>query len=249
VWAFNQADMVISVSQYSLNQLLKMGVRPKRQLVVENGADHDQYYPDPDGGTNFLKGLNLADVNILLTVGHLSERKGQDIIIQALPEIIKNISNVHYLMIGLPTMQDQLEKLAYELGVGAHVHCMGRLDIQMLNAAYNACDIFVLTSRHGGNGEFEGYGIVVVESALCAKPAVVAGNSGLAEAIVDGQTGFVIPENDSRAAAQAIQKLLLDPVLKRRMGEAARERALREQTWSICMSRYDQALRQLKMTV
>jgi phosphatidyl-myo-inositol dimannoside synthase len=249
VWAFNQADMVISVSQYSLNQLLKMGVRPKRQLVIENGADHDQYYPDPDGGLNFLKSLNLADVNILLTVGHLSERKGQDIIIRALPEIIKNITNVHYLMIGLPTIQDQLEKLAHELGVGAHVHFMGRLNIQMLNAAYNACDIFVLTSRHGSNGEFEGYGIVVVESALCAKPSVVAGNSGLAEAIVDGQTGFVIPENDSYAAAQVIQKLLMDPVLKRQMGEEARERALREQTWSICMIRYDQALRQLKMIV
>ncbi len=248
VWAFNQADMIISVSQYSQEQLLKMGVRPKRQMVIENGADHHQYYPDPDGGTKFLKKLNLEASNILLTVGHVSERKGQDLVISALPEIIKNIPNVHYLMVGLPTIQGQLEKLARELGVSAHVHFMGRLDIQMLNAAYNACDIFVLTSRHGNNGEFEGYGIVVVESALCAKPAVVAGNSGLAEAVVNGQTGFVIPENDPHAAAQAIRKLLMDPAQKKQMGEHARQRALKEQTWSICMSRYDQALRQLETT-
>lgn len=246
-WAFNQADMIIAVSQYSLDQLLKMGVRPKRQLVIENGADHHQYYPDPESGVNFLENLNLADANILLTVGHLSERKGQDIVIHALPEIIKNIPNLHYLMIGLPTIQDQLEKLACELGVSAHVHFMGRLDIKMLNAAYNACDIFVLTSRHGSNGEFEGYGIVVVESALCAKPSVVAGNSGLAEAIVDGQTGLVIPENDSHAAAQALQRLLMDPALKKQMGDNARQRAFKEQTWSVCISRYDQAFRQLEI--
>jgi phosphatidylinositol alpha-1,6-mannosyltransferase len=248
VWAFHQADLIISVSQYSLEQLLNMGVKPRRQLVIENGADQDQYLPDPEGGRDFLRGLNLTDAKILLTVGHVSERKGQDIVIRALPEIIKSIPNVHYLMVGLPTMQDRLAKLACELDVSAHVHFMGRLDIKMLNAAYNACDVFVLTSRHGDNGEFEGYGIVAVESALCAKPAVVAGNSGLAEAIVDGQTGFVIPENDSHAAAQAILKLLMDPALKKQMGERARRRALREQTWAICMSRYDEALRQLEMT-
>jgi phosphatidylinositol alpha-1,6-mannosyltransferase len=248
VWAFHQADLIISVSQYSLEQLLNMGVKPRRQLVIENGADQDQYYPDPKGGRNFLKDLNLTDADVLLTVGHLSERKGQDIVIRALPEIIKSIPNVHYLMVGLPTIQDRLAELACELEVSEHVHFMGRLDIKMLNAAYNACDVFVLTSRHGDNGEFEGYGIVAVESALCAKPAVVAGNSGLAEAIVDGQTGFVVPENDSHAAAQAIRKLLMDPALKKQMGENARQRALREQTWSICMSRYDQALRQLEIT-
>jgi glycosyltransferase involved in cell wall biosynthesis len=85
----------------------------------------------------------------------------------------------------------------------------------------------------------------VAEAALCGKPSVVAGNSGLAEAVQDQCTGFVVPENDPASTANAIRKLLEDREIRQRMGEEARQRALAEQTWNVCMDRYHQAINQL----
>ena len=100
----------------------------------------------------------------------------------------------------------------------------------------------MLTSRHSSNGEFEGYGIVVAEAALCGRPSIVAGNSGLAEAVTDGQTGLVVPENDPDATAQPLVRLLQDACLRHLMGEHAQRRALAEQTSTGCMEQYRQAL-------
>ena len=70
------------------------------------------------------------------------------------------------------------------------MHFLGRLESESLVKYVNACDLFMMTSRHTSTGDFEGYGIAVVEAAFCGKPAVVSRNSGLAEAIVDGGPGL-----------------------------------------------------------
>jgi phosphatidyl-myo-inositol dimannoside synthase len=238
-WSFGQPDLVIAVSNYSGQQLLEMGAAPHQMKVVLNGADEKRYFPNSDVGEQFKQQLGLNGAFILLTVGHVSERKGQDIVIQAMPEILERYPNVHYLIAGLPTLQPELERLAEKLAVRTQVHFLGKVEDTALNAVYNASDIFALTSRHSQAGQFEGYGIVVVEAALCAKPAVVAGNSGLAEAVQDGITGLVVPENDPHATAQAILQLLGNSELRMRAGERARQRAISEQTWDICMQQYD----------
>jgi phosphatidylinositol alpha-1,6-mannosyltransferase len=153
--------------------------------------------------------------------------------------------DVHYLMAGLPTKEPEFGALARELGVAERVHFLGRVDTARLVRLLNVCDLFVMTSRHDAQGDFEGYGIAVVEAALCGRPAVVTGNSGLAEAIEDGTTGLCVPENDVDATAAAIQDLLRDPVRRRAMGAAARARALSEQTWDRRVGEYDDVLRAL----
>jgi phosphatidyl-myo-inositol dimannoside synthase len=244
-WAFGQSDLTITVSQYSRRRMIDMGVRPHRNLTITNGADEERFYPDYYAGLELRAKLGLSDALILLTVGHVSERKGQDIVIRALPRILQSMPNVHYLIVGLPTRQAPLEKLAIELGVSEYVHFLGRVDADALCAVYNACDVFVLTSRHSSDGEFEGYGIVAAEAALCAKPSIVADNSGLPEAVQNGRTGLIVPENDPLATARAIQNLLQTPSLRKQMGERARQCALRKRTWSTCMRKYDKVLSQL----
>ena len=137
-WSFQQPDLTIAVSRYSLDRLLRLGTRPRRSAVITNGADERQFYPDPEAGRKLRESLGLEDALLLLTVGHVTERKGQDIVIRALPEILRSVPNVHYLIAGLPTRRSSLEKLACELGVGRHVHFLGRVDSARLQAAYNA---------------------------------------------------------------------------------------------------------------
>ena len=245
-WALRRASAVICVSEYTRTQMLKMGAQPRKSCTIPNGADDTQFKLLPaEDVKRFSLRLGLEDAKILLTVGHVSERKGQDIVIRVLPFILKQIPNVHYCLAGLPTEKDKLQKLAAELGVTEHVHFIGRLDSETLVCALNACDVFVMTSRHASNGSFEGYGIAVVEAALCGKPAVVSNNSGLAEAIAEGETGFGVPENNEIATANAILKLLQDDGLRLRMGEAARARALAEQTWESRAKEYNKLLRSL----
>jgi phosphatidylinositol alpha-1,6-mannosyltransferase len=176
-------------------------------------------------------------------VGNVTERKGQEIVIRALPEILAQVPNTHYLIAGLPTRKKELLIIAEELGVADHVHFLGRVENRRLVSLLNCADVFVMTSRSTKDGDFEGFGIAAVEAALCGKPAVVSGDSGLAEAVIDGVTGIVVPQNDEEATADAIVSLLTDGERREEMGGAARKRALAGQTWEQTAKHYDTALR------
>ncbi len=176
-------------------------------------------------------------------MGNVTERKGHDIVVRALPEILRRQPNTHYLVAGLPTRGRELEELAESLGVKDHVRLLGRVEADRLVRLLNAADVFVMTSRRTADGDVEGYGIAAVEAALCGLPSVVSGGSGLAEAVRDGETGLVVPAEDAPATAGAILSLLENEAERRAMGERARRRASAEQTWERCAARYDEALR------
>ena len=244
--AFCLAHSVICVSEYTRSRMFELGVHPKNERVIPNGADEDLFHPVSKGQIAlFRQQLDLGEKPLLLTVGNVTERKGQDVVIRALPELLKYIPEVHYLLAGLPTLKKELTNLAKRVGVEDRVHFLGRLDSQTLVTAYNACDVYVMTSRHSRSGDFEGYGIAAVEAALCGRPAVVSGGSGLEEAIEPDKTGLVVPEDDPSATAAAIARLLQDESLRRKFGLRARERALQEQTWASRVAFYDQALHEI----
>ena len=187
--------------------------------MIPNAADgaHFKVLPLPDREAFRRKAL-LNGGGLLLTVGHVSERKGQEVVIRALPHIVRKAPNVHYLMVGLPSLQQPLSRLAEELGVGDRVHFLGRVEPDELVCWLNCCDVFLMTSRMTDGGDCEGFGIAVVEAALCGKPAVVSSESGLVETIQNGITGIAVPEGEERATAEAVISLLLDPARRRDHG-------------------------------
>jgi phosphatidylinositol alpha-1,6-mannosyltransferase len=223
--------------------MLASGFKPRCNLVIPNGADEDTFGPiNGKRVADFRSRLKLEGKILILSVGQVSERKGHDIVIRALPTVLKVIADAHYLVVGLPTLQKGLTKLAQTLGVAERVHFLGLVDLSRLVEAYNACDVYVMTSRHCRDGDFEGYGIAAVEAALCGKPAVVSDNSGLVEAVFPGRTGIVVPENDPEATALALLSLLNDPLLRNRLGQRAREHALKNQTWAMRVVEYERVL-------
>src|SRR5690606_38350334 len=248
-WAFRRADAVICVSEFTRRRMRQAGIQPRVEVVIPNGADPGLFKVLPGECVAHVKEqLGLQGAHLLVTVGNVTQRKGQDIVIRALPEILKQAPNTHYLIVGLPTLQQAYEALARELGVAEHVRFLGRVDAKTLVEVLNAADVFVMTSRHTETGDFEGYGIAVVEAALCGKPAVVSDNSGLVEAVGVGRTGLAVPQDDPAATARAVLVLLTDPGKRARMGEAARARALSEQTWEMRAAEYDRVLRGIVAT-
>lgn len=230
--AFERASCVICVSQFTWNFMCSAGIRPRQSLIIPNGADDNRFKVLPDTAVEaFRLQHKWQGCRLLLTVGQVNERKGQHVVIRAMPAVLKQFPNTHYVMAGLPTDQEPLSVLARQLGVADHVHFLGRVDSESLVKLLNACDLFIMTSYHTPGGDFEGYGIAVVEAALCGKPAVVSDNSGLAEAIIDGETGLLVPQNDPKRTADAVITLLSDEDRLACMGVAAQQRAINEQTW------------------
>jgi len=242
-WAFGRADAVICVSGYTAGRLVAAGIRPRRLEVIPNGADHERFRPAAEDGRRFRRAHGLGDAPVVLTVGNVSERKGQDVVVRALARGAGALAGAHYVIAGLPTRAAEIEALARDLDVADRVHLLGRLPAGDLPAAYNAADVFAMTSRQVAAGDVEGYGIAVVEAALSGCPAVVTSDSGLAEAVIDGHTGLVVAQDDAAATAEAMQALLDDPVRREAYGHEARRRALDELTWRSLAGRYDTVLR------
>lgn len=245
-WAFGRAGAVVCVSAYTAGRLVAAGIRPRDLTVIPNGADDDRFHPDPDAGHRFREAYDLGPQPLVLTVGNVSERKGQDVVVRALAEGGGALDEAHYVVAGLPTRAAEIAALATELGVADRVHLLGRLPAADLAGAYNAADVFAMTSRQVAAGDVEGYGIAVVEAALCGRPAVVTSDSGLAEAVLDGTTGEVVPQDDATATAVALRRLLDDADLRRRQGDRARDRALGELTWGRLAERYDEVLARVR---
>jgi phosphatidylinositol alpha-1,6-mannosyltransferase len=238
-WAYEQCQAVICVSEFTRNFMRKMGIRAQREHVILNGADENRFVClSPDQVSVIRRRLNINAEHILLTVGAVTERKGQEVMIRALPHVLRSHPRTHYLLAGWPHMKPQLEQLAGELEVSRYVHFLGCVPSEQIPGLMNAADIFVMTSKTTASGDCEGFGIAIVEAALCGKPSVVSADSGPAEAIIHGVTGFAVPENDPRATADAVCQLLGNPFAREQMGKAAYERAIQQQTWRKCLLEY-----------
>jgi phosphatidylinositol alpha-1,6-mannosyltransferase len=241
--SFSRATAVACVSRYTQERMRATGVRPNDSAVIQNGADANVFTVLPESEvTRVRESLGVAGARVLLTVGSVTERKGQDTVIRSLPHILNRVTDVHYLVAGMPVRAGELTQLAHHLNVSDHVHFLGQVNSRRLVQLLNCCDVFVMTSKHTADGDFEGYGIAVIEAALCGKPAVVSDNSGLAETISDGITGLGVPEGDEVATARAILTLLEDEDGRRKMGETARQNALAECTWEHKAREYDTLL-------
>lgn len=228
----NQADAVIAVSDYTRSSITSLGITKPRVKVIHNGADAQYFHTLPlEMIKAFRQDHGANEKFVLLTVGNVSPRKGQEWVIRALPAIVRYHPDVVYWIAGLPSEQKKLERLAVGLGVSKHIHFWGRVDQATLLNLYNACDLFVMTSQQLKNGDFEGYGIAVIEAALCGKTSVVTDNSGLAEAVQERETGLLVPQGEVLPIADAVLSLIDSPEMLGNLSDRAKNRAILTQTW------------------
>ncbi len=243
--AYGYSDVLISISKYTKEIVHKQNIKPKKIEVIYNSADENLFKPlDNEIIVDFKRKKGLAGKKIVLTVGNLSERKGQKLVIQAMPEILKNNPDVVYVAIGFPSIIIQLNELSNKLGVENHVLFPGIVESSELLLWLNACDVFTLPSIQN-SGDYEGYGIAVVEAALCGKPAVVSDSAGLKEAVINDFTGIIVKENSSEQIAEALIKLLNDNNLLKQMSLNAYNYSIKNNTWSVKGKEYDKVLSEL----
>jgi phosphatidylinositol alpha-1,6-mannosyltransferase len=242
-WSYNQANALICVSNYTCDRMSSMGIRPAMTKVITNGADQTLFKPLPEQEVHeFRRTLAPENARILLTVGLVSQRKAQDVVIRALPRVLQDFPNTHYFAVGAPQCRTEFMEIAQKLGVSEHVHFPGIQEVSSVVRYINSCDVHVMVSRHTKD-QWEGYGIAVLEAALCGKASIVSADSGVRETILPGKTGLTVPEEDVDATAGAIIELLKNDSVRTKMGESARSNALQSATWIQQVRKYDELLK------
>ncbi len=196
------------------------GVGDDRLRVLHPGVDASRFLPAaPDAGLRRRLGWDARPV--ILTVGRLQRRKGQDQLIRALPRIRQAFPDVLYAVIGEGEQRAALGELVCELGLEQHVQFFGEASDEELIPCYQQCDVFVLPNREIA-GDMEGFGMVLLEAQACGRAVVAGASGGTGETMRSPESGRLVPCEEPEPLAEALLELLGDAALRRRMGEAGR---------------------------
>jgi phosphatidylinositol alpha-1,6-mannosyltransferase len=211
-------------------------------VKIAPGIDTDHFAPVDS--TDVKKSLGLTEKKVIVSVGRLVHRKGQDVLITAMPEILREIPDAHLLLIGEGPYRQYLESQVKKLQIDSHVSFIGRISYADLPRYICLGEVFAMPARSRLAGlEVEGLGIVYLEASACGLP-VIAGNSGGApDAVREGVTGFVIDGRNPQAVAQSITELLAAPERARTMGLAGRAWIIEEWRWQIWSERFAEILK------
>ncbi|WP_069172467.1 glycosyltransferase family 4 protein [Streptomyces griseus] len=200
-----------------------------RMVRLPPGVDEKTFHP-ASGGDRVRARLGLTDRPVVVCVSRLVPRKGQDTLILAMPAVLAREPDAVLLIVGGGPYARQLEKLAAETGVSESVRFTGPVPWEELPAHYGAGDVFAMPCRTRRGGlDVEGLGIVYLEASATGLPVVAGDSGGAPDAVLDGETGWVVRGGSAEECADRIVTLLGDPELRRRMGE--RGRAWVEEKW------------------
>ena len=232
-------DAITYLGDYTRGEISKaLSEADASKLVqIAPGIDVDHFVPTDS--SNLRAELGLTDKSVIISVGRLVHRKGQDKLIAALPAIKSAVPNVHLVLVGVGPYQDYLEKLALKLNVSDCVTFIGRINYAELPKYLCLGDIFAMPSRSRFFGlEVEGLGIVYLEASACGLPVVGGKSGGAPDAVLVGETGVVVDGTNSSEIAEACIDLLNNPELCALMGANGRSWIIENWRWEIWASRY-----------
>jgi len=225
-------DVVTFVSKYTRSRFASAFGSRAALEYLPSGVDTEQFQPDFAARKEIRTRYGLGDRPTAVCVSRLWPRKGQDMLIKALPAIRKRVPEAALLLVGGGPYQDRLQAMAEQFGVGEHVIMTGRVPWEELPAHFVAGDVFAMPCRtHGYGLDVEGLGIVYLEASASGLPVVAGRSGGAPETVLDGVTGNVVDGRDVADIGDKIATLLADPTLAGEMGEAGRRWVSRHWRW------------------
>jgi phosphatidylinositol alpha-1,6-mannosyltransferase len=229
-------------TQHAISQSLSASAG-KAMVKIAPGIDVDHFAPVDSAALR--KELSIEDKKVIVSVGRLVHRKGQDHLIEAMPEILKSVPDAHLLMVGKGPYLEHLAKLVAINKLENHVSFIGRIQYEDLPKFICAGDVFAMPSRSRLAGlEVEGLGIVYLEASSCGLPVIAGSSGGAPDAVIDGVTGFVVDGTNNQQIAKAAIELLNDPEKAQQMGTAGRQWIIDNWRWEIWSARFNELLRQ-----
>jgi len=219
------ADVVISPSENYINESKFIKKYKNKVVVIPNGINIEDFDIPYSKEECREKLAFLPSEKILLYVGNLEPRKGPDILIKAMPRILKNVYDTKLVIVGDGVMRNELNNLAEKLKISERVKFTGFVHKSEKVLYYKSADVLVLPSL------YEVFGIVNLEAMACNVPIVASKIGGIPDVVKDGENGLLVPPRDSEALADAIIYLLKNKDIRERMGENGRKLVEEKYTW------------------
>ena len=231
----NDTDYLTYISEYTHKKIAK-ALSPDaaaRMRRIVPGVDSTEFSPDNLSSGNQLRTeLGWIDRPVIVCVSRLMARKGQDELIRALPIIQQTVANASLIIVGDGPYRKDLERLVKKLGLENFVHLTGKVSQAELSKWYAAGDVFAMPCRtRMGGWDVEGLGIVFLEGSATGLPVIVGDSGGAVDAVIDGETGYLVDGTNTAEIAGRIAYLFANPDIAKKMGEAGRNWVTQEWTW------------------
>ncbi|HWB28400.1 MAG TPA: glycosyltransferase family 4 protein [Chitinophagaceae bacterium] len=197
---------IVAVSSYTQSFLPELVKKDIYNTVIPNGINNKEFSAYLHTRPAFV--YSPQDELPVITIGNVTERKGQANVIRALPALLAVFPNLHYHIAGKPTDKERLLTLAENLGVAEHITFHGMLPRQELIALLSRCAVKFMLSNHTKDGDFEGFGIAILEANALGIPAIGSNFGGITDAISNDLTGQLVNVNDPGDITAALSRIL-----------------------------------------
>ncbi|MHC4122828.1 MAG: glycosyltransferase [Planctomycetota bacterium] len=213
---FSKGDLFLSICNYSTNKLIKLGCDERKISPHHIGIDLQKFEYQ-------YRSIHNNECLRILTIGRLTEKKGHEYSIRALAEVAKKHRNIQYLIAGQGPLRSELESLVEKLGIQDKVEFLGALEQEEAVVFYRKAHIFILPSISAKDGDKEGTPTVLIEAQAMGLPVISTNHSGIPEIIIDGKSGFLVPEKDVDGLTDKIEYLIEHPEIWPEMGRCGRK--------------------------
>lgn len=242
-WLMKKSYKIITISDFTSNYLKNSGIPSKKIIKIYPSIDTQKFNPKIDP-SYIIERYNLRDRKIILTVGRMAKNeryKGHDTIISILPEIIKKVPDIVWVVVGTGDDSERIKNDVSVCGLSNYVIFTDKVAQNDLLALYKASNVFVMPSDEKtdkGGIKAEGFGIVYAEANACGVPVIAYRAGGAKEAVKNGITGILVEKGNIKELTNMIIKLLLEPDLAKDMGMQGYKRVLKELDMSLFIENF-----------
>jgi phosphatidylinositol alpha-1,6-mannosyltransferase len=237
-----EVDVMTYLGDYTRSRLAAvLGADAAKLQRLTPGVDTEMFRPGLGGEVR--RSLGLSDRPVVVCVSRLMRRKGQDVLVRALPVVQRAVPDAALLLVGGGPSRSRLESLAVSCDVASSVVFTGSVPWEELPSFYGAGDVFAMPCRTRLGGlDVEGLGMVFLEAAACGLPVVAGDSGGAPDAVLDGESGYVVDGDSVPAVAERLVALLAQPQVARRMGERGRTWVGEQWSWNKTVETLEQLL-------
>ncbi|MBD2859378.1 glycosyltransferase family 4 protein [Spongiibacter sp. KMU-158] len=226
--ALQKADLVLANSSFTAERV-KPFSPPKNSLqILLPGVSLPE--PASTQDRDWAQNLTAEKSPVLITVGRLEQRKGQDKIIEIMPRVLQDYPDAVYLVAGSGPTEEALKEQVENLDLGKSVIFCGRVNDSQKSALLERSDLFLMPCRAVGDS-VEGFGLVYLEAAMFGKASLAGRVGGAVDAVLDGETGLLCDGDNPIDVERVLRKMLSDPDACRELGQRAKVRAEQQFLW------------------
>ena len=238
----NSVDVITYLGEYTKNAMAKALGGRVRLVQIAPGIDVEHFKPVAKS-SSLIEKYGLQENLVIMCVGRLVHRKGQDKLIEAMPSILKSNPNAILVLIGAGPRAKKLEALVAKYKIYSNVLFLGRVSYEELPEHLAMADLFIMPSRSRLFGlEVEGLGIVYLEASSCGLPVIAGESGGAPDAVRVGETGFLVDGTNPNAIAEVVSGALSDLPRLRKMGDNGRKWTVENWSWSIWGEKFAELL-------